>query len=367
MRIEGATTESSNKKHQSGFSLIEVLVAMVIFLIVTGAIYGLLSIGSVSKNRSSRRTNILKNARAAVHLIGRDALNAGLGYHQQGAIVPDDFLSTNFQLPADADTERDILTAVVAGNDLFTNDLQSSTTERTDFVAFAYRDLDYFNGSASSIDDTVNVSSNPDWTRLETKTNHTSDMNQHDLMLIESDSSQVAVMVSSVLPNDRFDIRPGDPLGLNLPHDGTGSGGSLLKKCTPTVTEHCTTYLASAKRFFLVSYKVKQDGTLVRTLYGNNAGAPASEQVQERPLAYNVKDLQFTYLLSDGTVTDDPAAGPDGIVGTVDDRPNDFNLIRQFTVSLEVQSTELDEQTGQPELIRLSATFSVRNLQYDLG
>ena len=355
------------KKAEKGFSLVEVLIAMVIFLIVTSSIYGLLNMGRVSRNRSSRRTDVLKNARAAIHLIGRDALNAGLGYHQKGAIVPDDFLSTTLELPADADTERDILTSVIAGNDLFTNDLQDNTTERTDLVAFAYRDLDYFNGNATSIRDTLDVSSNPEWTRLETKDNNTTDLNTYDLVLIESDSSQVAAMVSSVGDHRTFDIRPTDPLDLNLPHDGVGSNGSLLKKCTVTVTEHCTSYLASAKRFHWVSYKVKQDGTLIRTIYGNNAGGTASEQVQERPLAYNVKDLQFTYLLADGTISEQPTAGPDGIVGTADDLPDNFNLIRQFTVSIEVQSTELDEQTGLPEIIRLDATFSLRNLQYDQG
>lgn len=359
--------KNSGKDGQMGFTLVEVLVSMVIFLIVTGSIYALLDLGRVQRNRSSRRTDVLKNARAAVHLIGRDALNAGLGYHQHGAVVPDDFIANTLQLPADADTERDILTSVIAGNDLFTNDLQNSTTERTDLVAFAFRDLAYFNGNASSIDRTVDVPSNPDWTRLETAPNHATDLNTWDLVLIESDSSQVAALVSNVVDTRNFDIQPGDPLGLNLPHDGTGNNGSLLKKCTVVVTQNCTTYLASAKRFFWVSYRVKQDGTLVRSIYGNNDGAPATEQVQERPLAYNVKDLQLTYLLEDGTVTNNPSAGPDGIAGTADDRPGDFNLIRQLTVSLEVQSTELDEQTGAPEIIRLDATFSLRNLQYDQG
>ncbi len=358
---------SPEKAGQKGFSLVEVLIAMVIFLIVTSSIYALLNLGKVSRDRSSRRTTILKNARAAVHLIGRDALNAGLGYHQQGAVVPDDFISTTLQLPTDADTNRDILTSVIAGNDLFTNDLQSSTTERTDLIAFAFRDLAYFNGNTTSIERTIDVGSNPDWTRLETEVNHASDLRTYDLVLIESDSSQVAAVVSNIIDSRTFDVRPGDPLGLNLAHDGTGNAGSLLKKCSATVTQNCTTYLASAKRFFWVSYKVKQNGTLIRTIYGNNPGAPANEQIQERPLAYNVKDLQITYLLKDGTKTDDPAAGPDGIAGTADDTPNKFNEIRQLTVSIEVQSTELDEQTGKPEIIRLDATFSLRNLQYDQG
>lgn len=365
----------NNKESQEGFSMMELLVAMVIFLVVTGSIYGLLTMGRVSRNRSSRRTDVLKNARAAIHLIGRDALNAGLGYHQKGAIVPDDFLSNMLGLPVDADSERDILTAVIAGNDLHTNQLQDNPNDRTDIVAFAFRDLEFRDGRASSLKKTINVTGQPSWTRLRTKNNHACNaskppnwcLSRYDLGLIESDSSQVAVMVSNVVNHRTIDIKPDDPFNLNLPHDGTGINGSLLKPCTTTVTEQCTTYLASFKRFYWVMYKVKDDGTLVRISFGNNTGAPFDEQIQEQPLAYNVKDLQFKYLLEDGTVTSTPTAGPDGIVGTPDDLPDNFNLIRQITVSLEVQSTELDEQTKKPETITLDATFSVRNLQYDQG
>jgi len=87
------TTDSNNKKvklprslmgGEKGFSLIELLIAMVIFLLVTGTIYGLLEVGRANRDRSSRRSDILKNARVSISLIGRDALNAGLGSIRMG-------------------------------------------------------------------------------------------------------------------------------------------------------------------------------------------------------------------------------------------------------------------------------------------
>ena len=358
---------SSATNSEKGFSLIELLVAMVIFLVVTGSIYGLLSMGSVSRNRSSRRTDVLKNARAAIHLIGRDALNAGLGYHQKGAIVPDDFLSDVLDLPVDADSNRDVLTAVIAGDNLFPNDLLDDDTDRTDIIAFAYRDLDFNNGDAIDLKDTQAGNSAAD-NRLELGGSTTTDMRRFDLYLIEAGSTQVAVVLSDVFDNKSFDVQVGDPLGLNLPYNGIGIDGTLLKTCNPpTLEEHCITQISSAKKFNWVSYRVKQDGTLVRYVYANNTGGAFDEQIREQPLAYNVKDLQFEYVLADGTVTDNPAAGADGVYGTTDDKPNDFNLIRQVTVKIQVQSTERDEQTLEPEVIELNATFSVRNLQYDVG
>ncbi len=354
------------QRTQLGFSLVEMMVSMVIFLIVTGAIYGLLQAGRLDRDRSSRRTDILKNARAAVYLIGRDALNAGLSFHEKGAIVPDDFISTTLGLPRDADSNRDILTSVIAGNNVFQNNLNEDPNLRTDLVAFAYRDMNFNGGTTVGLTG-VAAGGNASTPRVATTTGQAGVTNVYDLFLIESDSSQVAVMATA-RGNFSIDFAPSDPLGLNQRFDGGGSDASLLRQCAPPgLTEDCMTYLASAKRFFWVSYKVKTDGTLVRTLYGNNIGGAANAQVQELPLAYNVKDLQFRYVLRDGTVTDNPIVGPDGILGTNDDRPDDFNLIRQITVTLKVTSTEPDEQTGKPEVITLNATFGLRNIEYDAG
>ncbi|MEZ5346762.1 MAG: prepilin-type N-terminal cleavage/methylation domain-containing protein [Pyrinomonadaceae bacterium] len=349
-----------------GFTIIELLIAIVIFLIVTSSIYGLLSLGTVSKNRASFRTDVLKNARAAVHLIGRDALNAGLGYHQAGALVPNGFLSSTLGLPPDVDNQRDILTSVIAGNDLFDNDLQGTSGNKTDIVAFAFRDLDYNAGDAIAISKSKNGAA-ATTTRLELGASTTSSIKPYDLLLVEADTTQVAVMASKIIDSKNVDFETSDPLNINLARNGSGIDRSLLTKCTSTITDNCTGQLSAMKRFYWVSYKVKDDGTLVRITYGNNTGKPLDEQVQELPLAYNVKDLQFTYVLENGTVTDNPGAGPDGIAGTSDDTPNNFNLIRQISVMIEVQSTERDIQTNEPITITLRGTFSTRNLEYDVG
>lgn len=145
----------------------------------------------------------------------------------------------------------------------------------------------------------------------------------------------------------------------------------MLRKCllsTATFTdEDCTTYLAALKRFFWVSYRVKQDGTLVRIVYGNNRAGTDDEQIQEQPLAYNVEDFQVRYVLENGIVTENPSAGNDAIAGTDDDDFEALNLIRQIVVTVRVQSTEIDEQLKTPVTVTLSATFSLRNLEYDAG
>ena len=353
---------------EGGFSLVEMIVAMVLFMIIIGTMYGLLKIGLIDRNRASRRSDVLKNARAAMYLISRDALNAGLSYNKSGAIVPDDFISTRLGIPADVDNERDTLTSVLGGNNLFFDILNPDTEARTDMVAFAYRDTDFNGGDVISLTNATNITGQPAAVRLQTSFTGARSVKLFDLFLVESDSSQVAVMATNVTSHSSFDIAPGDPLGINQPLNGNGPGVSLLQKCAPpTLTENCTTYVASVKRFFWVAYKVKPDGTLVRMTFGNNTDAGAEQQIQELPVAYNIEDFQVSYVLEDGTTTDNPAVGVDGLPGTPDDEPSNFNLVRQITVSIKVQATENDEQLGEPERITLNGTFSTRNLEYDAG
>ncbi len=359
--------ETYRLNRQEGFSLLELMIAMVIFLVVTGAIYGLLQIGRFDRNRASRRSDVLKNARVAVHMIGRDVLNAGLGYHRRGAIVPDNFNNILLGVPADVDSARDMLTSIIVGNNLNTNNLNAVTTTRTDTISFAYRDVDFNGGNMIDLLG-VGAGSSAAVARLTSKTATGAVAAQpYDLYLIESDTSQVLGMATAVSGTNTFDFASGDPLGLNQALNGTGINGSLLRQCTSSSDTNCTTYSATAKRVFLVSYKVKSDGTLVRIVYGNNRGAGSTAQIQELPMAYNVEDFQIKYVLDDGTLTDNPSVGADGVVGTLDDDWQGFNKIRQMTITVKVQSTEVDEKTGKPESITFSSTFSTRNLGYDAG
>lgn len=373
MRIENSKFERSaltkKCKNENGFTVIEVIISLVIFLIVSASIFGLLQVTRVDRNRSSQRNDILKNARVAVHLIGRDALNAGLGYHRRGAIVPDNFLSSKLGIPNDTNSDRDILPSIIAGNNLNSNNLQPDPNVKTDLISFAFRDLDFNDSDVVELENVSNPTGSPQIAQLITKAaDGASKVRANDFYLIESDTSQVAVMATGTNNANMIQIAPTDPLSLNQPLDGLNENGSLLRKCVDSSDTNCTTYVASLKRFFLVKYHVKEDGTLVRTVYGNNRNATtAAEQIQEFPLAYNVENMQIKYVLKNGKVTENPSVGDDGIAGTDDDKPENFNLIRQITVTLTVQALENDGQTQRLDKVTVSATFSARNMEYDAG
>jgi prepilin-type N-terminal cleavage/methylation domain-containing protein len=64
-------------RHEDGFSLVELMVAMTITLIVSAAIYGLLTSGSNAFRREPELADRQQNIRVALDLIARDVFNAG--------------------------------------------------------------------------------------------------------------------------------------------------------------------------------------------------------------------------------------------------------------------------------------------------
>jgi len=67
------------RTHEHGFSLVELMVAMTITLIVSAAIYGLLTSGSNAFRREPELSDRQQNIRVAMDLVARDVFNAGAG------------------------------------------------------------------------------------------------------------------------------------------------------------------------------------------------------------------------------------------------------------------------------------------------
>lgn len=350
---------------QSGVTLVEMLISITIFLIVTGSIYGLLRVATLDRNRASRRSDTLKNARAALQLIGRDVQNAGIGYSRSGARVPDDFLQTRLGFPPEpANSERDLLTSVIPGDQANANNLQAG---RTDMVAFVMSDVDNFNqGSPLTIKDENGGGST---SRLITKNENDSiDCRINDLYLINDDTTQAIVMLTANPSRnnngDRLEFAVADPLGFNQARNNSdATKASLIRKCSGSTTVECMKGYPSVslRKILLVTYKVQPDGTLVRTTYGNNTGN-AADQVQVQPLAYGVQDLQITYTMRDGSLVDDPSAP--ALDPNAQFIPGKRNGIRLLNITMIARDDKIDEATGKAHTVTLNGSFSTKNLEY---
>jgi prepilin-type N-terminal cleavage/methylation domain-containing protein len=358
----------------AGFTLLEMVVAVAIFTVVTGAIIGLLKVGRSNRFTTSQRVESIQNVRNALNQIGRECLDAGVEYYPNGAQLPDDTLSTLGFFATDSDSTVDYLVPIMARNNIDTNGLSGVTTDRVSFVYgddnFTYR----FNGpdSQPNTNDDVVTSYIPFDQRTSGtdfriyNTGGTSFANtqftvgQPYLLAETGTSPKQAIAVCTAVPtaNTTTVTFGSDTLNINLPTT-TGVPKTLTIAAGNPPTTPPT--LVRATPLVVVSYYVDSGGTLYRRLYGNytstnNATAGTgvtvgSTQYLDSPLAFGVEDFQIQYLLKDGVVTSTPTT-------------TQCVNIRQVQITVTVRSPEKDMKTNQYLKTTLTATFNARNLAY---
>jgi prepilin-type N-terminal cleavage/methylation domain-containing protein len=336
---------SDKMTKQNGFSIVELIITMVVFLIAISAIYGVMRIATIQKNTTGNRTDQLRSARVAVDYIRRDALNAGFGYHRAGGNAPDNMANKLFGLPKDADSQRDLMTSIVAGNDIHSNSLD--TEVKTDTVAFFSRDPTFNGGDLINFTKTGNSSTT---VYVETKTGAAENCKVNDLYLLESDSgtTQVVALATKVVNDKKIELAVGDPLGINQSATDTGEKKSLLMT---------TSGGGTIKKINLISYEVNSDGVLIRKRYGNQTDG---NQTESRELVYGVSDFQIRYFMEDGTTVENPSGNHNG-------RDNQFKMNSivqiQITITITPNFDGSRDVPGEPVVIR--EYISTRNLRYE--
>lgn len=328
--------EAAARSHQAGVTLVELIIAITIFAIVITSAFGLMEAARASRSTINQQLDSMQSVRSALNSLGRDVLNAGYGDFRQsgdGALMPDDKLADLLGLPAEnpANTLMDNLPTIVPGDGITPNSLSGLNTDQ---ITFLYQDFSFNNtksllaqNGVSTDGSTVTVQSGANQCRV------------NDLIIISNSTTSAIGMVTAV-GSSNIQFQANDLLGLN--RVGTNSPIGLL-----------STQPATVSRVILVTYRVLNDGTLVRTTYGNNAnGTTAQSQKQDVPLVYGVENMAIEYVLANGQETANPPL-------------TSMQNVRQVRVTLTVQSAQKDTRTNQPQKLVLSSTFSIRNLNYD--
>ena len=353
--------KKNRSKSEAGFSLNELLISMVIFMIFMAAVYGLLLIGNMQKTTVNTQIDVIKNVRLSLNTIGRDAVNAGLGFSRVGGFAPDNITNLRLGIPADADTTHDLITAVIAGNEI--NDNLALTAGKTDVISFAFRDLEFNNGAPIKL--TAAASFGANGVTITTAAGETVNSKPYDLYLI-SDGTRTALGTVTAVPVGGqtlvFEAGAADPLGINGLYSGPIDTRSKLVSCLDFASGCMDYTTATAKKVNWISYRLSIDGVLIRTVFGNNNAAPiplAADQIQTQPIAYNIQNLQVRYLLDDGTVSDDPSNG--GI------NPSALNKVVQIDVVISARYTITENGVTLNKVVDLKSTFSTKNLNYDIG
>jgi hypothetical protein len=359
MQTQSVENPAMGSKHsgESGFTTIEMFVAMMLFAIVIGSIYGLLEIGRSARFNSLQSAETSQDVRVGLNTIGKDVLNAGVDYPNVGPLLPNGWLKNKLLIPPDPLSTGNNLTPVIAGyqlNTLVNTSVSPSVTVKTDQVTLISTD-NTFNGGLPLNIVNMNASSqqlviSPQITPPATKAQDNTVVNIGDLLFVNSAllGNGVICEVTDKGSNGRANnvIRVGpDPLGLNDLSSPTGNMGRVGNP-------------AGAQRIGMVTYHVVDDGSgqgtgvLMRTVYGgadSNGNAVAST---DQPLTFDVIAMNIRYTLQDSTVISNPV-------------DSQFPNIRQLSITLSVRSPKRDPKTNQPIIDTVTSTFNARNLGYE--
>ena len=347
-RFEVATTvddDNHQEGREAGFTIIEIAVSMIIFTIVMGSVYGLLSVARAGRLNVNQHAEVLQNARIAINTMSRDAINAGVGYPNLGATVPDNQISALLGGAADADPDPDVLTPVFGQDNLHVinvrNDQGVIVAMATDQVTFLFIDDTFNNGTSLPISEVRNQGAELGISAGFTNTPCT----QGDVYIVTGQNgSALGVFHDGTnevagVNTDKLTFASGDALAIDNPGASSPVGNILAP--------------ASVLRVSWISYFLVQEagddtgtGTLMRRVYGGTGGWV------DQPLAFGVENLQIQYLLLDGNVVNAPAQ-------------NQMEDIRQVRISVTVRSPDIDPATNLPFRSTLTATFNTRNLVYE--
>lgn len=87
--VQPTRNESASLSEDSGFSLIELLISMLLTLIILGVAILTYSGGMKSREEENSRTDALTSAQAALNLMSREISNSGFGLTTNGIVVDD--------------------------------------------------------------------------------------------------------------------------------------------------------------------------------------------------------------------------------------------------------------------------------------
>jgi prepilin-type N-terminal cleavage/methylation domain-containing protein len=342
---------------EAGFSLLEIMVAMVLFLTISASVWGVMKVALNSRNVVSNNVSNSKSVRLALNVMGRDAYNAGYGYPLGNVVVlPDNRIANTLSVPADTDTTRDTVPPIIAGNNLNIDNWNPSSTARTDEVTFLYKDNTFnVQGTGSAAISTPLQINAPTTNGAGVDTivpisGGNSACTVNDLYVINGNTGSTLGVVTGLNGTTGVFFANGDPLAFNL----SGTSGTIRSITLP----------ATMYRVKMVTYFVAADGTLTRREYVNGPVQAGNIGYVDNPLVYGVEDLQIKYIMDDGSLSDNPSAGADSVAGTADDTQGNLARIRQVRFTISVRSAE-QRTDGQPYRETQTVTYSTRNLGYD--
>ena len=344
---------AGQRSSESGFTTIEMFVAMMLFAIVLGSVYGLLEVGRTARFNAMESNEAAQDVRVGLNTMAKDVLNAGVNYPYTGSLLRTSWLTSNLSVAAGATN----LTPVIPGNQVNTlTNTQTSTVTRTDQITLTSTDNTFHvTGGLSTPLNISSMSTSRSWLTC-SSANDADFCNLGDVIAVFSPNNGNGVVAlvtgkaTNVAANDTVVVAASDPMGVN---DLSLTPSNMVNTLTPPVTG-----AGAAQRISMVTYLVVDDGsgqgigTLMRRVWGGVNSSGAVQRYLDQPLAFDVTAMTIQYYLQNGSISANPAV-------------TDFHNIRQLTINITVRSPRRDPKTGMYFTETLTSTFNTRNLGFE--
>jgi prepilin-type N-terminal cleavage/methylation domain-containing protein len=365
-------------KRDSGFTLIEIMVATAVTLLILGAAMLIFRDSTKANYNVTQAADMSDNVRAGLNLIVQDLIQTGTGIPTGGISIPNTanaagcniaapvnrppaVLALTFQGPNAANPGCNvILPAIEPGNNLGPAVVSpdGTTGPPTDIVTMMYAD------NTLSLDQkSINGPGCPNGSIAPNGSSITFDpacaliggagipVNPGDLLMIYNAINPNGVLqtVTSVA-GQTLNFAPGDAFGFNGRNE---PAGTILQLQNPNGTYPAT----SCTRIWMITYYLDattnpQFPMLMREV---NFNAP-------QPVAESFESLQFTYNFADGT---NPPPVNQFAVPTVPAPTGDNeNQIRSVNVNVGARSANRSVSTGKYVRTNLKTQVALRSLAY---
>jgi type II secretory pathway pseudopilin PulG len=338
-------------RSERGFSIFEMMVAIVVMLVVTGAVFSLLRDSMKTSKATLEMADAQQSLRTAHEYIGRDLMNTGDGLNSISNIrVPENFVAnylTRNPVTDPATPGFVNLGLVTTDNNVPVNTLVLGTTPATtvranpvltDRITILQADQAFtpITLDAGAVDPANAIASVAD-----------TDIDRFragEIYFISSAAGSIFVTITDRqdigTANPKLALETGDPFGLN-------STDQL------NVVTAGATLPVSISRMKIIHYYVNSNGWLMRRVFGVRLNG-FSESVIAEP----VVSIQFRYFLnikdSNGNVVQ-PAAQLSSSLQQLETRQVEVNLTVETPHTL---------QNGQRQQISMTTNTSVRNMQF---
>jgi prepilin-type N-terminal cleavage/methylation domain-containing protein len=332
--IQVSTNPKSKLHSQSGFSLVELLIASVVFLIMMGGILSVMRVSTALSHSTEQNLNLQENVRSAINIISSELLNAGSGLTFTttttgtppvtiSGLPPITVPNGAFVGPRGSALNPGTLyfiTPCKNTGQTVTRDGEGNAIAaiQTDMLSFlggmgqsAFVNQSAAGGPTANFGNTVYLENN-------------SGFRQGQVMLFSNGAQVSLSLITGVLAGGGLQFNSGDPLGLN----SAGSGGApnpnqnaalQIQGMPPPIA-----YPLSSITYFIDSTS-NPSRPMLRRVANSVGGATAGSVVAD-----SIENLQVSYLVD----SDANATTPNVAMNNPPPTGNQITLTRAVTVTI---------------------------------